>query len=135
MNKLPSTFCAVVLLTLSLSLLACGNSAPQQLQSAAVTPATAIASNFPNGMVQFTATGSFDRPPSPKVLNPAMWILQPSSAYPQDAVSVSASGVAQCKAGFAGTVTIRGGGEVCPRDPRMGIPCRFVFGTAQLTCP
>ncbi len=134
MIKLPPAFCSVVLFALALSLLACGNSPPRQLVSATVTPATATASSFPNGMVQFTATGTFDRPPSPVVLNPAMWQLEPSALYPADAISISTSGVAQCKAGFTGTVTIRGGGEVCP-PKGMGIPCQFISGQAQLTCP
>jgi len=114
MTRLRLAFCSAVLVALFLYLLACGNTPPRQLVSATVMPATATASSFPNGMVQFTATGMFDRPPSPAVLNPAMWQLEPSTLYPADAVSISASGVAQCKAGFTGTVTIRGGGEVCP---------------------
>ena len=134
MTKVPPAFCSAVLFALFLNLLACGNTPPRQLVSATVMPATATASSFPNGMVQFTATGRFDRPPSPAVLNPAMWQLEPSALYPADAVSISASGVAQCKAGFTGTVTIQGGGEVCP-PKGMGIPCQFISGQAQLTCP
>ena len=134
MTKLALALWSVVLFALALSLLACGNSPPRQLVSATVTPATATASSFPNGMVQFTATGTFDRPPSPTVLNPAFWQVEPSVADPADAVSISANGVAQCNAGFVGTVTIQGGGEVCPAHG-ISAPCRFVSGNAKLTCP
>jgi hypothetical protein len=126
---------SVFILIVSLSLLSCGTSVPRHLVSATVAPATADASDFSNGMVQFTATGMFDRSPSPERLNPAVWFIEQSSAYPQDAASIDDNEVAQCKPGFIGTVTVRGGGMVCPGNPRMGIPCQPVTGSAQLTCP
>jgi hypothetical protein len=44
----------------------CGTSDPNRaLQSISVAPATADAQSFPNGQVQFTATGTFSRPPPP----------------------------------------------------------------------
>lgn len=135
MTKLPPAFYSAVLFALTLSLLACGSSAPRHLLSATVAPAAATASSFPNGMVQFTATGTFDRPPSSAMLNPAVWELAPSASYPPDAVSITTSGVAQCKAGFVGTATVRGGAFRCPDNSKLGVPCALVFGTAQLTCP
>jgi hypothetical protein len=134
MSKLPPVVSLLVLSTLLVALLACGSSAPQQLQSATVTPATALASDYPNGMVPFTATGMFDRPPSPKVLNPAVWELQLSSSYPQDAVSFSASGVAQCKVGFSGTVTVEGGAFVCPHT-RTGRSLPLSIWNSQADVP
>jgi len=83
MTRLRLAFCSAVLVALFLYLLACGNTPPRQLVSATVMPATATASSFPNGMVQFTATGTFDRPPSPVVLNPAMWQLNLLPYIPQ----------------------------------------------------
>ncbi len=134
MPRFPLVSSSVMLLALTVSLLACGTTPPRVLVSATVSPATATASNFPNGMVPFTATGTFTRPPSPSALSPAVWELEPSLLYPGDAVAISSSGVAQCKAGFTGTVTIRGGGDVCP-PAGISAPCQFVSGDAQLTCP
>jgi len=134
MAKLLPAFVLALLIIVALNLLA-GGSSPRQLLSVTVALATANVSDFSNGMVQFTATGMFDRIPSPATLNPATWDLIPSTSYPADAVSFSTSGVAQCKAEFAGTVTVRGGAFVCPQNSMMGVPCRLVFGTAQLTCP
>jgi len=136
MAKLFPVFVLILLIVMALNFLACGGGeTPRQLLSVTVTPSTATASDFPNGMVQFTATGMFSRAPSPAIVNPTEWQLAPSNTYPTDAVSMTTSGVAQCKSGFAGTVTIQGGGLVCPSNPMMGIPCHPVFGTAQLTCP
>lgn len=135
MTRLLSTVFLVALFTLALLQLACGNSSPRTLLSATVTPAAATASNSPNGIVQFTATGEFDRPPSPAAITSPIWFVEPSAAYPADAASISSGGAARCKAGFVGTVTIHGGGEVCPVNPKMGIPCQRVVGTARLTCP
>jgi hypothetical protein len=135
MTKLPPALCSLTLFALALCLLACGNSPPRHLIAATVTPAAATASTSPNGIVQFTATGTFDRSPSTAVLNPAVWELEPSNSYPPDAVSFTATGAASCKAGFVGTATVRGGEYVCPDASKLGIPCGLIFGTAQLTCP
>lgn len=68
---LPACFVSL-LIAQSLSLLACGGTGTQpRLVSVAVTPQTADAANFSNGMVSFTATGTYDRAPSPQVINPA----------------------------------------------------------------
>jgi hypothetical protein len=124
-------------LSLIASFLACGGGSltEHRLLSVTVAPTTANAADFSNGMVQFTATGTFDHAPSPATLNPATWDLAPSSLYPADAVAISASGIAQCRTGFSGTVTVRGGAIVCPQNPMVKAPCVLVFGTAQLTCP
>jgi hypothetical protein len=133
MTRFPPAFCSLVLLASVLGPLACGNNPPRHLLSATVMPATATASSFPNGVVQFTATGTFDHSPSRAVLNPAVWELALSNSYPPDAVSFTTGGAAQCKAGFVGTVTVQGGAFVCPGPD--AVPCYPVYGTAQLTCP
>jgi len=126
-----------LLIVLAIFLLACGGGgSSHQLVSVAVSPQAATASNFPNGMVRFTATGTFNRSPSPQTLNQAIWeVVVPSDFPTSDVATISADGVAQCKAGFIGTVAIKGGGLVCPSNPMMGQPCRPIFGSAQLTCP
>ena len=117
------------------TMVACGGNTPFPLQrhllSAVVTPATALAQDFPNGQVQFTAVGSFDKSPSPVMLNPAVWDVSPAP-NPPDAVSIDQNGVAQCKAGFTGTVTIRGGQFQCGPTPTTA--CKLIYGAAQLTC-
>jgi hypothetical protein len=110
----------------------CGFSPPRHLISVSITPAAASAHNFPNGQVQFSAAGTFDSPPSPVILTPATWIISPTP-NPPDAVSINENGVAQCKAGFAGTVTIEGGQGQCGSTSTD--PCDLIHGTAQLTCP
>jgi hypothetical protein len=112
--------------------LACGVSPPRHLVSVGVTPATASAHNFPNGQVQFSAVGIFDRGPSPATLAPATWIISPTP-NPPDAASINENGVAQCKAGFTGTVTIEGGQAQC--GPTSTDPCKLIHGDAQLACP
>ena len=112
--------------------LGCGGSS-RHLLSATVTPATATASNSPNGIVQFTVTGMFDTQPSPAAIDSPTWSLDPDT--PPDAVSINTTGTAQCKPGFVGTVTIQGGGMQCPDLSDGKVECRFIFGTAHLTCP
>jgi hypothetical protein len=115
-----------------LTLVGCGGYTPKRhLLSVTVTPVATSAQNFPNGQVQFTAVGTFDRPPSPVTLSQAAWQVSPAP-NPPDAVLIDQNGVAQCKAGFTGTVTIIGGQFQCGPTPTT--PCYLVHGTAQLTC-
>jgi hypothetical protein len=119
---------------------ACGSS-PRILQSVSLSPPTADAQGSP---VQFTATGYFNEQPSPMKLLTANW----GACYQNQAtaaVSVSASGVAQCAAGAVGTYTVwawaERGGDSCgpagtiPVNPCGGAGECQVTGTAQLTCP
>jgi hypothetical protein len=83
--------------------LACGSPTPVRvLQSVSLSPATADAQGNP---VQFTATGNFNLQPSTATLTEANW----GACYQNQrttAVSVSASGLAQCEAGAVGTYTV-----------------------------
>jgi hypothetical protein len=128
-------FRAALLFFTIATMVGCGGNPPfasqRHLLSVAVTPATASAQDFPNGQVQFTAVGSFDKSPSPMTLNPAVWQVSPPP-NPPDAVSINETGVAQCKAGFTGTVTIVGGQFQCGPTPTT--PCELIHDTAQLTC-
>ncbi|MGP0017113.1 MAG: hypothetical protein ACLPHP_00980 [Candidatus Sulfotelmatobacter sp.] len=122
--------------------LACGSSASRTLQSVTISPASADAQNFPGGLVQFTATGIYAAPPSPVAPLAATWGACDQSGNVTSAVSVSSSGVAQCKSGAAGTyqvwafdlVTPPGGAE-CLAETVCGGGCGRVTGTAQLICP
>jgi hypothetical protein len=60
------TQCALLLccrLLLVLATVTCGNK--RQLQTVTLSPIAADAHNFPNGQVNFAATGNFSKPPSP----------------------------------------------------------------------
>jgi hypothetical protein len=137
-NYGPSAFFLAVL-AIAITL-ACGSS-PRTLQSVSITPPTATAQG---SGVQFTATGYFNDQPSPTPLPLANW----GACYQNQrttAVTVSASGLAQCTAGAAGTYTVwayaERGGDSCgpagsvPANPCGGAGECQVTGTAQLTCP
>jgi hypothetical protein len=128
---------AVVLMAAS----GCGSS--RQLQSVALSPAAADAKSFPNGQVNFTATGMYNKPPSPVVLGSSdvLWCVGTASGTCAGNVEVGATvdqnGVTQCTSGFSGTATILGGtlkSGTGPVIPDGGSQLK-IFGAAQLTCP
>ncbi|MGO9086539.1 MAG: hypothetical protein ACLQBK_15025 [Candidatus Sulfotelmatobacter sp.] len=140
MRKYGLSVSLLAILAIAITL-ACGSST-RILQSVNLTPPTADAQGSP---VQFTATGNFNKQPSPAKLTTANW----GACYQNQrttAVSVSADGLAQCAAGAVGTYTVWawaesaadscGGnnGEV-PANPCGGASACQVTGTAQLTCP
>ena len=111
---------------------ACGNSSPRMLQSIIANPASADAQNFPNGKVQFTPTGIFNKPPTP--VTPLPVCSAPNSgdtcitawlAFPNTIATVDQNGVAQCLPGQSGIVTIAV--AVAGDAPAMDV--------AKLTCP
>ena len=118
--------------------LSCGGSSnARQLQSITLSPATADAQDYPNGQVQFAATGNYIS--DPRIVNPlaANW----GSCYQgavTSAISVTSAGVAQCASGAVGTYTVWADDPSptsnCLAVTACGGGC-FVAGTAQLTCP
>jgi hypothetical protein len=115
----------------------CGNSHP--LQNVILSPATADARNFPNGQVQFTATGSVNGMPSQPLKSPQIfWCTGTSNGMCAGNIAQGASidqnGLAQCNANFTGTVTVLAGTSVPSMNPDIG-PQLKVFGLARLTCP
>jgi len=123
--------------------LACGVSPPRLLESVALSPMLADAQNYPGGLVQFTATGTYTKPPSPVVPLSATWGACDSSGNSTSQVSVSASGLAQCATGAVGTYFVWAfdsipvgatGGTTCNFNA-CGGGCGHVAGTALLTCP
>ena len=131
-NAVRNTLLHVVVALCVLGLSSCGAHSERHIVSVSVSPATASAQDFPNGKVQFTATATFDKPPSPVVLSPAIWVVQSPPNSP-DAVSIDQNGVAQCKVGFSGTVTIEGGEPQCLGTRTDA--CSLKSGSAQLSCP
>lgn len=143
----PALFLGASSLLLCLSSVACGGNtmligavAPSQLQSITVTPQNAMAQNFTNKQVQFTANESFNLPPAAGN-TPVLWSIgNPFSMDPTQptpaGVSVNANGLATCTT-FSGTVTIE---ATAPQDPnislsQMSMMTQNVSGIAQLTCP
>lgn len=126
-------FLSAILITLGCS---SGMSSTRTLQSIAVAPATAVASN-PGGHVQFTATGKYSMPPSPsKIVNGSWCVGDNSGCVGTTNITVDANGLAQCDPAFSGTMTIRaiasggGSGVTSPSDAAV-----LISGTAELTCP
>lgn len=126
------------LAVLALQALGCGsnNNTTRSLQSVSVTPAIATAHNFPNGHVQFTATGTFTKAPSPAVLT-----FQPpySGSFNIDltVVKIVSKGTGtitvQCVQGASGKTTISA--VACRNATGTGITCTFDSGSAELSCP
>jgi hypothetical protein len=137
----PQFFLLLLVLAAALTL-ACGSSASRTLQSVTLSPASADAQTYPAGLVQFTATGTYDARPSPVTPLAATWGACDQAGNGTSEVSVSANGVAQCASGAAGMykvwafdlVTTPGGAE-CLVESACGGGCGRVTGTAQLTCP
>lgn len=99
--------CALLLccrLLLVLATVTCGNN--RQLQTVTLSPIAADAHNFPNGQVNFAATGNFSKQPSPVQLTSkdAGWCVGTSGgAYASNittGASVDQNGVAQCVPGI-----------------------------------
>jgi hypothetical protein len=102
---------------------ACGSSQP-----ITVSPASADAQNFPNGMVPFKATG---------VTSPTWCIGTASGSCNGNIASIATidiNGQAQCLAGHSGSVTILAGTGGRVIVPDGGVQLSH-FGSAQLTCP
>ena len=140
----PQLFFSLLILAAAITL-ACGSSSHIP-KSVTVSPATADAKDFPNGLVQFTATTVYNTKPSPVTHATASWVACTQSAT-TNLVSVSSTGVAQCTSGASGTFTVSAfvvnpSIKHCIQpDQPVGVPfacgysCYGVVGQAQLTCP
>jgi hypothetical protein len=115
--------------------LGCGGNS---LKSVTVSPASAEAQNFPNGQVQFTATGVYSGSSHPAPVNNLSWCIGSSSGLCNgniaSAATVDGKGLAQCLPSRTGTVTVIAGTGGAIGMPDTGHQFA-VFGTAQLTCP
>ena len=117
----------------------CGaNQGQGQLQSITLSPATADAQDYPNGQVQFTATGFYADPPHTVTPLSATWGTCYQGAGTSE-VSVASGGVAQCAPGAVGTYTVWANDPPSPNVGCLAITACgggcFVVGSAQLTCP
>ncbi len=139
MEKLRFTLSFLALALAASLAMSCGASQGQnQLQSIALSPAVANAQDYPNGQVQFTATGYYTNPSRTVTPLPATWGTCYKVATTSD-VSVTRDGLAQCAPGATGTYMIWASVPVnvnsgCPTIDACGGGCA-VQGNAQLTCP
>lgn len=121
----------VVLIMMGLAV-GCGaySSNPNRvLMSMTISPATADARMFPNGQVQFTATGTFSQPPSPAPVPFGGIYGGGWSSSNTNVAMINQQGMGQCVIGASGTVTIT---ATAMSNSAMGMQ---VTATAQLTCP
>lgn len=114
----------VLLFASVLATIGCGSSTPRKLLSVTVSPSAADAQNFPNGQVQFVATGMFNKPPTqvtPFQVNSWVIVNPPSSPI----ATIDQNGLAMCVPGQSGTVTVS---IALPGDGPL-------MKAATLTCP
>ena len=125
----PACF-PVVLLTVTIALLACGDN--RSLQSVKVSPATA------SSHAQFSATGIYNSmPTSVDITSITTWCIGSSNGICAGDIVMRVSvinGLAQCLPGFTGTVTVLAGQAGPPPGPDVGSQLN-PFGMAQFTCP
>ena len=141
MRRSSAFIFSLVLLAFSVAIISCGGMSTmmsnRQLQSIAISPASADAMNSTNGMVRFTAMGTYNMAPMSGT-PPVLWSLgNPFSAQPVPAgVSIDANGVARCS-GFIGMITVEATSPMDPNMPvsQMNMNTMNVMGMAQLTCP
>jgi len=127
------------LLLLSLAALSCGSS--RQLQSVKIDPPSATS------QAQFTATGTFSKPPSPVTLTSkdVTWCVGEltSVANPTAGTcvgniapfaTVDQTGLAHCSPTTQGAGYILAGTPIPSMNPDGGTQLK-VFGSATLSCP
>jgi hypothetical protein len=103
------------------------------LQSMTVSPAVANAASSPDGKVQFKASGTFSKPPSPDVVTFVAPYSGSWTVSDLHLATISQSGLAQCVAGATGTVDVIAIASANSAGP--GAMSIAVRGTAKLTCP
>jgi hypothetical protein len=137
MTKFRTLLSILFLAALALETLGCGSSNSKRvLQSMAITPANADAKDFANGQVQFTATGTFNKAPSPDQVTfqppyTGTWALMGTGAA--NIATISQAGLAQCIPGAAGAVTVSAvASSNSATGPAMSTA---VTGSTTLTCP
>jgi len=143
-RKLTMNSCRALLVLLTASFfisLSSGCGSSRDLLAVSISPAAADAQNFPNGMVQFTATGTFSRDPTTATLGPndVTWCVGTSTGtcglIGLTGGVVDSNGMAHCANGFSGTVNVLAGvPSTEPHTANTGAVLK-IFGAATLTCP
>jgi hypothetical protein len=134
---------SISLLVFAAIVLSCSSIPQHQLQSITLSPASANAESYPNGQVQFVATGHYNIAPQTVTPLTATWGACDSQFSATTAVSVTQNGLAQCASGAEGTYTVWANDPAplssmgiynCPAQDACGGGCT-IQGNAQLTCP
>ena len=142
MAKLRLTLSAMSLAAAASVALSCGvNNPPKHvLETITLNPSIADAQNYPNGQVQFVATGNYMSAPTVVTPLTATWGAC-NQFQTTTAVTVGSNGLAQCSAGASGTYTVWAnvpldipGVANCTAENACGGGC-VVQGNALLTCP
>ena len=125
---------AVVVAAQNVGCSAMNSSSNRVLQSIVVTPSNANAENSAMGQVQFTATGTFSKPPSPALVPFSDPYSGSWGASNLSIATITQNGLARCMPGKSGTVTIT---AIASSNSAtgMGQMSTAVQGTAKLTCP
>jgi hypothetical protein len=122
--------------------IACSSVPSRQALTLAVSPSNVTAPA--DGQVQFTATATYNMPPSPVTPAAATWGVIDAAGQHTTAVTISNSGLAQCSSGASGVYTVGAWvlqfssppGAVCNVATPFGNPCGdSILTTTQLTCP
>jgi hypothetical protein len=143
MEKLGLVLSLIALSVAASLTLSCGVRSQGQdlLQSITLSPAIADPQDYPNGQVQFIATGYYINPSRTVTPLSATWGACYQNA-PTSAISVTSTGLAQCASEAVGTYSVWAndpmplgpGAYNCPASTACGGGCT-IQATAQVTCP
>ena len=131
MTLRPFALSALLLVAIALAV-SCGggNNGRLQMLSLAVDPA--VANPAAGANVQFTAIGTFNKPPSPAKVTPMTWLETAVDGLHGGTgiATVDQSGLAHCNGSGTSWITATAlSGALNNGDPAL------VRGTAQLNCP
>jgi hypothetical protein len=135
-RNVPTTSVLFFLLAvISIATIGCGSmnsTSNRVLQSMTLSPANADAQST-QGKVQFTATGTFSKAPSPATVPFVSPYTGTWATSDTNIATITQAGLAQCVSGAAGTVTITAIASTnSATGPQMSTA---VHSSAKLTCP
>ncbi|MFZ0319719.1 MAG: hypothetical protein WAL56_11385 [Candidatus Sulfotelmatobacter sp.] len=121
---------------------ACSSVPSRQALTLTLSPSNVTAPA--DGQVQFTATATYNMPPSPVTPAAATWGVIDGAGQHTTAVSIDNNGLAQCSSEASGVYTVGAWilqfstppDSVCNVATPFGNPCGdSILTTTQLTCP
>jgi hypothetical protein len=137
-SLLKTYLCKTCLVIALLAIVGCGAmntdmmNQNRMLMSMTVTPGTANGMNFAMGQVQFTAMGTFSKPPSPATVTFVAPFSGGWSVSDMNIATINQNGMAQCM--HTGMVTVTA--QASANSTSMpGAMSTAVTATATLTCP
>jgi hypothetical protein len=101
-----------------------------------VSPAMADAQSFPNGQVQFTATGHFSTEPMTVMPLPVTWSATPAVPMAAGKTIINQNGMAQCQGLTGMTFTVIATATQNNNNMMMmSMSSMPMTATARMTCP